>query len=131
VAVQKYTDSQMLDALRATAAGTEEPLTATGYDALRSADAPSSQAIIRRFGRWRDAQQRAGLASNRASGHTAHWSDEELIGWVARYLADPTTSGSYGGYLAWAQAVDGAPSGATIRIRFKKWSTVRAVVAAR
>lgn len=122
MAQQKYTDQQMLDALRTAADGLDTPLSAKSYDALRPTGAPSGLTINKRFGGWNASLQAAGLPTNQASGHKAHRSDADLAAWVARYLADPETTGSYGGYEAWSKHSPDAPSAHTIRNRFRTWS---------
>lgn len=122
MAQQKYTDQQMLAALRSAAEGLDVPLSAKAYDAKRPAGAPSGLTINKRFGGWNASLQAAGLPTNQASGHKAHRTDADLAGWVARYLADPETTGSYGGYATWSKAHEDAPSAHTIRNRFRTWS---------
>lgn len=130
-AVQKYSDEQMLKALRTAAEvdGAERPLTQVRYDALRTTfDGPSGLTIIKRYGGWRAALRAAGLPANRASGHKPHWTEEELLDWVARFVDEPTAGTSYSAYVAWAQTTRDAPSGPTIRNKFGKWSTALAAV---
>ena len=125
-ASQKYSDVAMLAALQSAADGRDQPLTAAGYDAVRlTVGGPSALAVIKRFGTWRAALHAAGLAANEASGHRRHWTEEELVGWVAAYLATPSATGSYSSYTTWATAVPGAPSGPTVRNAFRTWVTAR------
>lgn len=126
VAVQRYTDEEMLAALRAAAGDRDEPLTTTAYDAHHAAHGGAGRlTIIKRFGTWRAALGAAGVRANEASGHTAHWTEATMVEWVAEYLAEPGTTGSYAGYAEWAKARAGAPSGATIRNRFGGWAAAR------
>jgi hypothetical protein len=123
---QKYTDEEMLEALRTAAKvdGIDRPMTQVRYDELRpSFDGPSGLSIIKRYGTWREALLAADLPANKASGHKPHWTAEELLDWVARFLAEPAAGKSYSAYVSWAQVTRDAPSGPTIRNKFGKWST--------
>lgn len=122
MAQQKYSDQQMIDALRTAADGLDAPLSAKAYDTLRPAGAPSGLTINKRFGGWNASLEAAGLPTNQASGRKADRTDADLADWVGRYLADPETTGSYGGYADWSKKQKGAPSAHTIRNRFRTWS---------
>ncbi|UMG91671.1 hypothetical protein [Nocardioides sp. TF02-7] len=129
---QKYTDEQLLRALRRAAEvdGVSRPMTQVRYDELRVAfDGPSGFAVIRRYGTWRAALQAAGLPANRASARRPNWTEAELLEWLRRFLAHPTAGSSYSAYVAWAQTTRDAPSGPTIRNKFGKWSTAVAAAA--
>lgn len=120
-----FTDDDLLAALRAAAGG--DALSTAAYERHRStAGGPSVAWIIRRFGSWRAACAAAGLPTHARSARAATWSDEQLIGYVAAYLADlePGARSSFAGYSAWAATQDGAPSGATVRARIP-WAEAR------
>jgi len=121
-----YTDDQLTAGLRAAAEELGEPLTATAYDAWqRGRESASPALVIRRFGSWTEACAKARVATNTTRSTSRRWSDEEIVGIVAAYLASPESTGSYAGYSAWAKTQDGAPSGATLRQRFPRWSEVK------
>src|SRR3546814_15898992 len=62
MAAHRWSDDDMLGAVRAAAAGHEGALTLTAYDAWRARHGgPSGIGIIRRFGKWSGACQGAGL----------------------------------------------------------------------
>ena len=114
----KYADSELLDGLREAATTQGEPLTVAAYDSFRAArpELASGIWVIRHFGSWVTACQRAGVRTNTTRSTSSKWTDEELVGFVAAYLA-ASPSGSYAGYQAWAQETPGAPSGPTLRSR--------------
>lgn len=122
-----FSDEQLLADVAAAAAELGEPLTASAYDAWqRPREAASPALLIRRFGSWNHACARAGVATNKTRSTSRRWSDDDVVRIVARYLADPGTSGSFADYSAWAKEQDGVPSGATLRQRYPKWSELKA-----
>lgn len=127
-----YSDQQLVDALQVAAAELGEPLTATAYDGWqRGHDAAASPALlIRRFGSWNGACERAGVATNKTRSTTRRWTDDEVVGIVADYLAAPGSTGSFADYSAWARGQDAAPSGATLRQRFS-WADLKSMAQAR
>lgn len=123
----KYADSQLLAGLRAAAEATGQPLTVKQYDAWRAAQADEHASgiwIIRHFGTWRAALERAGLEANTTRSTSSKWTDEEMLDQVAAYLAAGST-GSYAGYEAWAKETAAAPSAASVRARFGTWAEAR------
>lgn len=123
--VPEYSDDRLAADLVAAAAELGEPLTAASYDAWQRAhDAASPALLIRRFGSWKQACARAGLASNTTRSTTRRWSDEDVVAIVADYLAAPGSTGSFADYTAWARERPDTPSGATLRQRFP-WAEVK------
>jgi hypothetical protein len=114
-----FSDTQLLDALRAAAAELGEPLTNGGYDTWQRHhdEAASPALLIRRFGSWRAACEAAGLRANSTRSTSRKWSDEDVVGIVAAYLASEGATGSFADYTVWARTQDGVPSGATLRQR--------------
>lgn len=127
----KYPTDVLLAGLRAAAAAQGEPLTFKGYDAYRAgADEELASAIwiVRKFGSWNSACERAGVKCNSTRSTSRKWSEAQLVEHVADYLQTPGVSGSYAGYDAWSRTVDGAPSGATLRATFP-WAEAKALAA--
>ncbi len=134
-----FSDDDLAAGLRAAAAEVGEPLAVGAYDAWRAGGADggaaahphaSSTLVIRRFGSWNAACAAAGVATNKTRSTSRRWSDDDVLGIVARYLdedAEAGGSGSYAGYVAWARAQDGTvPSGPTLRQREPKWNELKA-----
>lgn len=123
--VPEYSDDRLAADLAAAAAELGEPLTAASYDAWqRERDAASPALLIRRFGSWKQACARAGVATNKTRSTTRRWSDEDVVAIVADYLAEPGSTGSFADYTAWARGRADTPSGATLRQRFG-WAEVK------
>lgn len=127
----EFSDDQLLDGLRAAASDLGEPLTNGAYDAWQRgrSDAASPALVIRRFGTWRTACERAGLSANTTRSTSRRWSDADLVAAVAAYLRSPGATGSFTDYVAWARSQDGAPSGATLRQR-GSWADLKSRAAA-
>ena len=120
-----YSDEQLVASVVAAAAELGEPLTAGAYDGWqRGHDAASPALLIRRFGSWIEACNRAGVATNKTRSTSRRWSDDEIVGIVAAYLRAPGSTGSFADYSAWARTQDGVPSGATLRQRLP-WAELK------
>jgi hypothetical protein len=124
----KYAESDLIGGLRSAAEHCGAPLTVKQYDGFRRAHQPGLASgiwVIRHFGTWREACERAGVAANTTRSTSSRWTDAELLRAVAEYLAEPGTTGSYAGYQDWARSTDGAPSGALLRSRFGTWAETK------
>ena len=124
----KYSEADLVEGLRAAAEHTGVPLTVKQYDGYRHAHQPELASgiwVIRHFGTWRSACERAGLEANSTRSTSSRWTDAQLLRAVADYLAEPGTTGSYAGYQDWARGTDGAPSGALLRARFGTWAEAK------
>lgn len=128
----KYSDADLIEGLQAAAGHSGVPLTVKQYDAYRRAERPDLASgiwVIRHFGTWRTACERAGVAANTTRSTSSRWSDAQLLAAVADYLGEPGTTGSYAGYQEWARQTEGAPSGALLRSRFGTWARAKQRVA--
>ena len=124
----KYAEADLIEGLRSAAGVSGAPLTVKQYDAYRQAERPDLASgiwVIRHFGTWRTACERAGLAANTTRSTSSRWTEAELLRAVADYLAEPGSTGSYAGYQEWARGADGAPSGALLRSRFGTWAEAK------
>jgi hypothetical protein len=124
----KYAEADLIAGLRSAAEHSGVPLTVKQYDDFRraaQAGLASGIWVIRHFGTWRTACERAGLAANTTRSTSSRWTDAELLRAVADYLAEPGTTGSYAGYQEWARGTEGAPSGALLRSRFGTWAEAK------
>lgn len=103
------------------------PLSAPQYDELVELGevvGPGSQTVAKRFGTWKNACLAAGVEpTTRGREHyDPKWSWDEMVGIVAEFLLDPTTSGSFGDYERWRREQPNAvPSGSLIRNRMDTW----------
>jgi hypothetical protein len=76
---------------------------------------PSSVRLIQRFGTWNQVCAEAGLNLNAGRGnYTRRWSREDLVQFVAAYLAAPGSRGTYAQYDEMAPS-HGWASGQTVR----------------
>lgn len=122
---RSYNDSELLSDLARAAAEVGQPLTSTAYDAWqRGRDAASPALLVRRFGSWNHACERAGVQTNRTRSTSRRWSEDDILAVVADYLAEPASTGSFAGYSSWAKERPDAPSGATLRQRYA-WSDLK------
>lgn len=120
-----FTDDHITAVLREAAARAGDPLSVAQYDAGRHE--PSSARIIQRFGSWSSACAAAGLSTRSASRtYTRAFDETTVAAAVARYLAEPGCTGSYAGYAAWAQRIEGAPSAQTVRNTLGSWAQAKA-----
>lgn len=131
---QQYTDDDVLNAIRAAwnvVEGTASGLSHKKYQELVSTgvvNGPSAPRILQRYGTWIEAAELAGIPSGKRPNreYESTWTDDEILRMVATYLADPATTGSYGGWDAWKRvnATEG-PSGPTLRNRIGSWSEIK------
>lgn len=101
------------------------PLSVAFYDKHRSDDALTSARIIQRVDSWREACAAAAVESNKASrtSYRRKWSEEELLDWVRRYLAESDRT-SYADFSQWLRDQADSPSANTVRNTFGSWSAV-------
>jgi hypothetical protein len=125
---QVYSDEDILGALRAAAALCGEPLSHGRYETVaRDVGGPSVARIIQRYGSWRAACTAAGVASGvRVRDYQHAWDVASVTAAVAEYLAAEGSAGTFAGYVAWAKAGDGRPSGATVRNVLGGWNAAKA-----
>lgn len=132
---RKWSESEILDALRDAwhqINGSTDALSYAKYSELVSSkqvDGPTAVRVLQVFGSWAEAAERAGVPAGKKPNRTftSAWTDEQILGDVRRYLADPSTRGSFAGWDAWKKAnAPQAPSGAMIRNRLGNWSEIKA-----
>jgi hypothetical protein len=121
-----FSNEDLFEILRGAKARVEGPLTTNKYQKLEIA--PTVAVFITRFGSWIEACRLAGVESGKAvrNNYTRAHSEEDMLSFVASYLADPRTNGSAEGYEAWQRNVDGAPSLSLVRQRVGKWNEIKA-----
>jgi len=125
---ETFAGEDVLAALRAAAEAVGEPLSHAKYDGVSQAvGGPSSVRIIQRFGTWRNACQAAGVQAGSASQrvYQRRWTEEDALGWVARYLRSDDARGTFADFDRWARANPGAPSANTVRNMFGSWSAAK------
>lgn len=130
MAQQKYSDEQLIAALRQVAQIVGEPMSRERYEAVQQGQdlgLPMWLTISKRFGTWNEACTRAGLQVNaQHTGRPATWNPESVAQAVARFLNDPEATGaSYDAYTAWSRERDDAPSGPTVRNVLGTWNNAK------
>ena len=127
MARQAYSDTQILQALRAAAALTGEPMSHRRYDAVAGrVTGPSSARIIQRFGTWRSACTAAGVTTGATSReYRPKWDSSTVAAAVAAYLAWEESTGTYTDYQAWARGHSDRPSGPTVRNIMGGWNEAK------
>ena len=121
-----FSDEDLLAILRLASERVGGPLTCNAYRKLQIQ--PTIAVFLGRFGSWNQACEKAGVTHGptmRKSYTRAH-SEEDMLAYIASYLADPRTNGSAIGYEEWQRKVDGAPSLTLIRQRIGKWNDIKA-----
>jgi hypothetical protein len=131
---QVYSDEDIFTALRRSWDVVKSSSTGLSYDKYRELvgsgqiDGPSAPRILQRFGTWIAAAGLAGVPTGTRPNRTyeSTWTDSEILTYVARYLGDPATSGSFAGWDAWKKGnAPSAPSGPTLRNRIGSWSDIK------
>ena len=121
-----FSDEDLLAILRLASERVGGPLTCNAYKKLQIQ--PTIAIYLSRFGSWNQACEKAGVTHGptmRKSYTRAH-SEEDMLAYIASYLADPRTNGSAVGYEHWQRNVLGAPSLSLIRQRIGKWNDIKA-----
>ena len=121
-----FSDEDLLAILRLASERVGGPLTCNAYKKLQIQ--PTIAIYLSRFGSWNQACEKAGVTHGptmRKSYTRAH-SEEDMLAYIASYLADPRTNGSAVGYEHWQREVAGAPSLSLIRQRIGKWNDIKA-----
>ena len=121
-----FSDEDLLVILRLASEKVVGSLTTNKYKKLKIQ--PTIAVFLGRFGSWNQACEKAGVTHGptmRKSYTRAH-SEEDMLGFIASYLADPRTNGSAIGYEHWQRKVEGAPSLSLIRQRIGKWNDIKA-----
>ena len=121
----KWTDSQVLDAIRV-AAAISTPLSYATYDRLRiehPIDGPSAIRVLQRFRTWNEACSKAGVEPGHLPRevYARKWTAEEMIIQLAEFMRNSSTA-SHEAYNAWSRTHEGAPNGQTIRNECGTWS---------
>ena len=124
-----FSDEDLLNILRGAATQVDGPLSSNKYQKLKIQ--PTVAVFIARFGTWSTACEKAGIEHGRAmrDNYKRAHSEEDMLAYIASYLADPRTSGSAQGYEEWQRKVEGAPSLSLIRQRVGKWNDIKARLA--
>ena len=120
-----YSNEELLMILWNAYTRVQGPLTTNKYKKLKIL--PTIAVYISRFGSWSEACKLAGVTHGKTSrkNYSRSHSEDDLLDFVASYLADPRTTGSAQGYEAWQKNVDGAPSLSLIRQRIGTWNEIK------
>lgn len=123
-----YSDEELLNILYNAYIRVQGPLTTNKYKNLNIL--PTIAVYISRFGSWNEACSLAGVPHGKRARNNysrAH-SEEDMLDFVASYLADPRTTGSAQGYEEWQKGVVGAPSLSLIRQRIGTWNEIKEIL---
>jgi hypothetical protein len=126
----KWSDADLIEIL--VEAHTQAfPLTVVAYEELRrrrQVVGPTSQTFGHRFGNWTAACAAAGVESGqRTRPYGREWSDREIVEFVREFFAAEQGE-SFAAFGVWAKE-NGAPSSATVRMRFGSWSKAKRLAA--
>ena len=127
---KKYSMDVLMGSLREAADTVPGILTTNSYDSFVIAHPtlpdgrprPSKQAMMLRFGFWREALLRAGLPANRHAGPEKEFDEAEAVAAVVecwRQTGGPPTAE---GYDQWQRSHEGRPSMATVRKLTGNWN---------
>lgn len=98
------------------------------FDAHKAPEIVGHVRIIQIFGKWSTACAAAGLETSRIRHrrYDRSWSDEELLGWVRRYLSEVGAEATFADFTEWLRGhtAEGAPSSSTVRNRLGTWRRV-------
>lgn len=121
MAAQRYTDAQLIAAIKEVAMRIDGKLSVLKYDHLRTMAQASSALIIQRFGSWRSATEMAKIHSNTGNRiYQRQFTQADAILVTKQYLAS-TTKPSYQDFAHWLKAQPGAPSAQTCRNLAGSW----------
>jgi len=124
MAVQRFSDSDILDALRLVANQIGTVLSVTKYDHNRANDQPSSALIIQRFSTWNQALSAADLPQNEAQQkYKSRFTLADAIGYTREFLAEVDRP-SYQGFSEWIKKQPDAPSAQTCRKLAGSWQNL-------
>ena len=109
------------------------PLSAPFYDGHRKPGAIGSVRAMQRFQTWSAACTAAGVQHRVTTrDYNRQWTEEDLLEWVRRYVAEAEATASYRKFSGWLgeHREEGAPSAQTVRNYLGKWvDVVRAATA--
>ena len=125
---QRFTNEDLLDILKKVSKKYKQPLTVKLYQS--SGVVPTVAVYLTRFGSWNNACEQAGVVHGKAlrNNYKRAHSEQDLLDFVASYLADPRTNGSAAGYETWQRNVAGAPSLSLVRQRLGKWNEIKEIL---
>lgn len=116
---KKYSDDDILSGLRRIAANSDG--TVTVQDVNNDGDLPHSMTIIKRFGSFNDAKEKAGVTELNDSngGRPKNYSKKDLLVEIRRAMRE--SESNYIKMREWDEKFS-PPSSSTIRKRFGSWS---------
>lgn len=129
----RYTDEDIVRALREAAFIQGDPMSKVAYDEYVEAfGGPSGVLVAKRFGTWKKACQAAGLGVSTLPGNcNRRWGQGQLVDILLDYFNSTTARGTFDDYARWASQESGRPSAPTVRNRFGSWTAAkRAALAA-
>lgn len=123
-----YSDEALLGILQGAHKKVQGPLTINKYNKLKIR--PTIAIYIIRFGSWKKACKLAGVPHGKAPKrkYSREHSKDEMLEAVAKYMADPRTTGTARGYEDWQKDKKYAPSLSLIRQRIGTWIKIKELV---
>lgn len=117
-----YDEDYILTSLQRAAQLCGEPLTIPAYRKVAPAnDFPADLTVIRAFGTWRDACERAGVRANPSEGPRAGAiTVDQCLAALRECATDIKHVPSYSEYNKWAKD-NKRPSGPTVRVKIGPW----------
>ena len=127
---KKYSAGDLLASLREASDTLPGILTTAGYDSFVEAHPtlldgrprPGKQAMMLRFGSWRDALQRAGLPANPRYGPQKEYSEADAVAAVVECWRQTGGAPTSDEYEQWQRDHVARPSGATVRKLAGNWN---------
>lgn len=124
MAIQRFSDTDLLTALQDVACNVNGPMSVIKYDKIRSANHPSSALIIQRFKRWSKALILAGLPHQSANqSYQSKFTLEDAISFTKKYLSEAPRP-SYQDFSNWLRHIPDTPSAQTCRNLAGSWQNL-------
>lgn len=121
MATQRYTNTDLIAAIKEVAMRIDGKLSVLKYDNLRTLTQPSSALIIQRFGSWRSATEMAKINANTGNRvYRRQFTKADAILVTKKYLAS-TTKPSYQDFAHWLKTQPDTPSAQTCRNLAGTW----------
>lgn len=115
---RRWSDEELVAAVRDVADRCREPLTSLAYDSYRRRGEPSPSTLVERFGSWQTVLERAGVPAAGRSG--TRWTADAVVEVLARWLAESSDQRMVR-YVAEAARREDLPGINVIRARYGGW----------
>jgi hypothetical protein len=125
-----HTDDELLAGLRDVARYAGH-LTLPAYRRHRAELSLATEAtIVKRFGSWAVAVERAGFRPTaRRGGPQRSWTERDLLDLIRRYVDEPESTGEFDDFRRWLGRHPNAPSPALVMLRLGSWTAAKRALA--